>query len=58
MFSLKIKSTGLLFCFATTLLLLKPLSVNAQSVRPSNVSDRQSLESFNVTIKYQEASSI
>ena len=44
----KTKSTGLFFCLATTLLLLEPLSANAQSVQPSDVSDKQSLESFNV----------
>ena len=49
MFSLKTKSTGL-FCLATTLLLLKPLSADAQSVQTSDASDRQNLESFNVKV--------
>ncbi|WP_150109188.1 hypothetical protein [Stanieria cyanosphaera] len=48
MFFLKTKPTGLFFCFVTTLLLLKPLSVNAQSIKPSNVSDRRNLESLNI----------
>lgn len=36
------------FCLATTLLLLKPLSVNAQSLEQSDVRDRNRLESLNV----------
>ena len=56
MLSLKTKSTALLFSLAATLLLFKPLSANAQSIEQSEVSDRQSLKSLNVSkIKYQKA---
>lgn len=47
MFYTNTRSTGIFFCLGA-LLLLKPLSVNAQSIEPSNVSDRQNLESLNV----------
>ena len=47
MFFLKTKSTGLFFCFAT-LLLLKPLSVEARPIERLDVRDNESLESLNV----------
>lgn len=45
MFSLNTKSTGLLFCLATTLLLLEPLSANAQATERSGVRNAKSLGS-------------
>lgn len=48
MFFLKARSTGLLLCLASTLLLLKPLSADAQAIKQSDVWDGKSLESFNV----------
>ena len=48
MFSLKTRLAGLLFCLAATLLLLEPLSVDAQSLERLDVRDGKSLESLNV----------
>ena len=48
MFSLKISSTGILFCLATTLLLFKPSATNAQAIEQSDVGERLNLESLNV----------
>lgn len=48
MFSLNTKSTGIFFCLATILFLLKPLSAKAQLVEQSDVFDKQDFRSLNV----------
>lgn len=48
MFSLNTKSTGIFFCLATILLLLKPSAANAQAIAQPDVDDGQSLKSLNV----------